>query len=84
MEWYPCSVCGLAHPWPRTEKPCPNEGIVERTGLTGVKALEAAGLFNREVLNKVLAGESNKGFDRVAYMREYMARRRELAKRKEK
>jgi hypothetical protein len=37
----------MAHPWPLTEKPCPNEAIVRRTGLKGLAALKASGLFDQ-------------------------------------
>jgi hypothetical protein len=47
-EWFKCRTCSMAHPWRvPDEKPCPNEVIVKRTGLRGLAALKASGLFDK-------------------------------------
>jgi hypothetical protein len=29
-DWYDCHVCGMAHPWPVPEKPCPHFGTTDQ------------------------------------------------------
>jgi hypothetical protein len=48
MDWHRCQTCEMSHPWRvPEEKPCPNAAIVARTGLKGLEALKASGLFDR-------------------------------------
>jgi hypothetical protein len=87
-DWYPCPVCKMAHPWRLTEKPCSNEEIVERTGLTGLAALKASGLFGKwdkpKAVNTDAVNSVNRADDvntdakaqRREYLREYMRKRR--------
>lgn len=84
-DWHACRVCGMAHPWPPTEKPCPNAAIVARTGLRGLAALRASGLLERGLgrpraanspANAAANSPAAANTDRRAYMRELMRRKR--------
>jgi hypothetical protein len=92
-DWYRCATCDMAHPWRPEEKGCPNAAIVARTGLKGLEALKASGLFDRfekpapvniepvniEPVNMPAAVNSPtpSSTDRKAYFREYMRQRRD-------
>lgn len=42
-DWHPCPVCTMAHPWSVGEKACPHVAAVKKTGLKGLKMMEASG-----------------------------------------
>jgi hypothetical protein len=44
-DWHPCDVCGMAHPFRVSERACPNGAGVKETGLMGLAALRAMGVF---------------------------------------
>ena len=64
FDWHRCQTCEMSHPWRvPEEKPCPNAAIVARTGLKGLEALKASGLFDR--FDKPAGRMSSKAVDIV-------------------